>query len=480
MNGLRRILFCGLLLAVSLQDAKGQKSMDSLYILPDSASSFSLDELYRVILEFHPVVKQARLLGDAARQELRLARGGFDPTVNLNIDRKEFDDKKYYNRLDGYVAIPTWFPVNPKAGIVRTTGQFLDPSETIPGDHQLYAGLSIPIGRGLFTDERRTAVQKAQLFQTMAQAEQIKVINDILLKAAKDYWEWYQAYYQYRLMNQATSIATALFQRVKLDEKMGEASTIDTVQAKVILQTRLIERQEALLDFQNTGIALSNHLWDQEMNPLDLSMQIVPILTTEDRARLSLQTAQELTDLAMANHPEMVKLRTKLKQLDVEGRLAREYLKPRLDVSYALLSIPNPVEIRPGHDFKFGLDFSIPVFLRKERSKVAINALEIKTTKYEQNLMQREIQNEITSIFNQLTNTSIVIAQVGEMVDLYSRILEAEFTNLENGESDLFKINIQQEKLIQSQVKFLKLDATYQKLKAQLYWTAGVSNLNFD
>jgi hypothetical protein len=57
--------------------------------------------------------------------------------------------------------------------------------------------------------------------------------------------------------------------------------------------------------------------------------------------------------------------------------------------------------------------------------------------------------------------------------------LKAEILNLENGESDLFKINIQQEKLIQSQSKLLKLMADYEKLKATLYWAAGVRNLNF-
>lgn len=65
------------------------------------------------------------------------------------------------------------------------------------------------------------------------------------------------------------------------------------------------------------------------------------------------------------------------------------------------------------------------------------------------------------------------------MVNLYDRLLEAEFLNLENGESDLFKLNIQQEKLIQSQTKLLKLKSEYEKLKAELYWAAGIRNLNF-
>ena len=60
----------------------------------------------------------------------------------------------------------------------------------------------------------------------------------------------------------------------------------------------------------------------------------------------------------------------------------------------------------------------------------------------------------------------------------YERLLEAELLNLEQGESDLFKINVQQEKLIQSQTKWLKLMAEFEKQKAFLYWSAGTRNLN--
>jgi outer membrane protein TolC len=63
------------------------------------------------------------------------------------------------------------------------------------------------------------------------------------------------------------------------------------------------------------------------------------------------------------------------------------------------------------------------------------------------------------------------------MVNNYERLLFAELLNFENGESDLFKINVQQEKLIQSQTKLVKLLSDYEKQKAMLYWAAGVRNL---
>ncbi len=468
-----------LVVLLSAHSAFSQKSMDTVFVLPDSVVTFSIDEFYRIILEYHPVVNQASLLSQMAQQEVRLARGGFDPKLNLSIDRKDFQDKTYYDKLNGYVSFPTWFPVNPKVGVEQNSGEFLNESESIPGERQFYAGVSVPIGRGLFTDERRAAVQQAQLFQTIAEAEQIKMINKVLLNAAKDYWNWYYAYYDYRLLNQATTIAQELFRRVKLDESFGEAAVIDTVQAKITLQSRLIERQEAFLNFQNAGITLSNYLWDDQGQPLQLSLNVAPILEAGDQSLLDLQTATSLAELARENHPELIKLRTKFNQLEVQRRLASEYLKPQLDLNYSVLTLPDPVQVN-FEDFKFGLDFSIPVFLRKERSKLALTKLKIQDNQFAQSQTEREIVNEINLVFNQITNTSTIVNQLRDMVDLYDRILSAELLNLENGESDLFKINIQQEKLIQSQSKLLKLLSEYQKMKANLYWAAGVRNLNFE
>lgn len=474
-----RLALTFILAALAVIPSKAQRSLETAFTLPDSVAPFTIDEFYSVILTYHPVVKQAGLLSQSAQQELRLARGNFDPKLNLTIDRKDFQDKNYYDRLNGYVSFPTWFPVNPKVGLEQNRGQFLDASETIPGNQLWYAGVSVPIGKGLFTDERRAAVKQAELMQTMAEAEQIKIINKILLGAAKDYWQWYNAYYNFRLLDQATSIAAELFRRVKLDQNFGEAAVIDTVQAKITLRSRLIERQESLLQFQNSGIQLSNYLWGDQETPLQLSMAVAPIADSSANEPLDLQAATKLSELAKTNHPELIKLRTKMSQLEVERRLAAEFLKPKLDVSYSVLSVPDPLELNFQRDYKFGVDFSIPVFLRKERSKLAITKLKLRDNQLAQTQTEREIINEISTVFNQITTTNVILGQQREMVDLYDRILQAEFLNLENGESDLFKINIQQEKLIQAQTKLVKLIAEYQKMKATLYWAAGVRNLNF-
>lgn len=71
-----------------------QSALDSLFILPDTVTVFSLENMYASMLEFHPIVKQTRLLGDMAQQEVRLARGAFDPKLESRLNVKEFDDKE--------------------------------------------------------------------------------------------------------------------------------------------------------------------------------------------------------------------------------------------------------------------------------------------------------------------------------------------------------------------------------------------------
>lgn len=468
----------------SIGFAQAPSSIDTLFILPDSTKPFTIENFYEIILQNHPVARQANLLTEVARQEIRLARGNFDPKLEAEFLTKNYNNKNYYSIFNGSLKFPTVLPFDPSIGMERNNGDYLNPERYIGGEfnyQQFYAGISLPLGRGLITDERRAALRQAELFKNMTEAEQVKLINKLLLDAAKEYWQWYYAYYNYRLLNRGARIAAEILRRVKVNYEFGEAAQIDTTQATITWQQRLIEQQEALLDFQNSGIRLSTFLWDSLSNPLTLDMQWAPVLQPEPW----IMTAGGLEELALqakSNHPELQKLNVKAQQLEVERKLAKEYLKPQLNLSYYFLNQPfNPewnTSFQVGENYKLGVDFSFPIFLRKERAKLAQTKLKLSNIQFEQSLAEREIINELNSTYNQLINLQSVMNQQRNMMINYERLLDAELLNLEQGESDLFKINVQQEKLIQSQSKWLKLMADFEKQKAFLYWSAGARNLN--
>ncbi len=480
-----RVITCMLLLIqCEVARAQAEATVDTLFTLPDSVKPFTIENFYLLVIRNHPVAKQTELLSENAKQEIRMARGNFDPKIEMEFLSKNYNDKEYYTVANGSVKFPSVFPLDPSLGVERNTGAYLNPERYIDNEfnyQQFYAGVSIPLGRGLITDERRTALRQAELFKEITEAEQVKLINKLLLDAAKDYWQWYYAYYNYRLLNRSVNLAGEIFRRVKMNHEFGEASPIDTVQAKINLQQRLIEQREALLEYQNSGITLSNSLWDSLGNPLALDTKWAPVLQREPWIMTS-DVLLELSEQAKQNHPELQKLTIKIRQLDADRKLATEYLKPQLNLNYYFLNQPFDPEwntaFRIGEDYKFGVDFSFPLFLRKERSKLALTRLKIANTKYDLTLSEREIVNQLNITYNELINIRSVMDQQRDMMMNYDRLLRAEILNLEQGESDLFKINIQQEKLIQSQSKWLKLVAEFEKQKAFLYWAAGTRNLN--
>lgn len=482
LKAVRNLILALLVLITNVLHAQ----QDSLFVLPDTVKAFTLENFYFLILENHPTAKQTYLLTDLAKQEIRLARGNFDPKLELSYQQKNLNGTEYYDLLDGSLKFPTIFPVDPKLGVQRNEGQYVNPENYISDEfnyQQFYAGISIPLGRGLITDERRAALRQAELFSDMTEAEQLKLINKLLLEATKEYWQWYFAYYNYRIQNNGVRLAEEIFRRVKINALQGEAATIDTVQAQITLQERLVQQQEALLDFRNSGIQLSTYLWDSLGNPLVLPLNLAPVRPNENWS-LTKGALEELKIQAKENHPELKKLAVKLGQLEVERKLAVEFLKPTLDASYTFLNQPfDPrwnSSFNLGENYKFGLDFAFPIFLRKERAKLAQTKIKISSTTFERGLAERDVINQIETAYNTLDVTGSMIAQLSSMVENYERLLQAEFMNLENGESDLFKINIQQEKLIGAQAKFLKMLSEYEKSKALLYWSAGVSQLGFE
>ncbi len=444
----------------------------------------AFDEFYGLVIENHPVVKQANLLTRDAAQQLRLARGSFDPKLEGAFDFKNFKDTEYYNKLDVSLKIPVWFPVDPKVGVERNRGdEFLNDEDFISSstnNQQIYAGVSVPIGQGLFIDKRRATVRKAQVLQDMAEAEQIKEINKILLTATKDYWEWFFAYNNYVLMRQSILLAQDIFDRTKIAHDYGEAAPIDTVQAKINLLNRVTAMQQANIARIRAAFNLANHLWTPQGAPLELEDNVRPQDPEVNFLEDDLLT--QLVELARENHPEIRKLELKNESLAIDLRLARENMKPRLDINYFLLDQPIDTNgdqnfVAFDENYKVGVDFAFPIFLRKERAKVAQTNIKIADNNFQLNFTERTVINEINGQYNSAVTTANILGQQQEMVNNYQLILIAERLNLVNGESDLFKLNIQMDKLIESQSKLLKLQSSYQKDVATLYWAAGIANL---
>lgn len=455
--------------------------IDSLQTTSSDTTILELEDFLAIVLENHPVVKQAEITRQSGDANLLTARGGFDPKVSIDYDLKNFKEKEYWDIFNSTLKVPTVLGIEPKISIDRAEGEFLNTERSIPSENQntqVSTGLTIPVGKGMFIDERRATLKQAKLYQNIAQADQNKMINDILLKATKDYWNWTLAYKELDFLAFSIEIAQEIFRRVNLDYEFGEASVVDTVQAKIALQTREADYVSILYQYIEARINLTNHLWSPEGLPLELQETTIP-----DTLAYSLEIPSEdqlnsLLSWASTNHPEIQKTINKIGQLEVENRLNKEMLKPQADLTYSFIDAPfsygeEANSFSFDDNYKLGVAFSFPLLLRKERGKIQKTNLKIESNNFELQNKKLKIQNSILTKFAQIQTAQTLTYQYEDIRESYEQLLEAESFNFELGESDLFKLNIQIDKFIESQIKYLENLIKLQKNKVELLYESG-------
>lgn len=443
-------------------------------------TSLTIETVLKMVIAYHPIVKQAELFTQDAEANLRMARGQLDPKLEIDYDLKNFKDTEYYDLMTTTFKVPTWVGLDPKAEFVRNEGDFLNRQNTIPesdGFEQLQLGVALPIGKGLFFDERRNAIRQAQAFNDIAEAERIKGTNKVLFTVIKDYWEWYVSYQQLILLTQAIDLSQNLFDRTIIDFEFGEASVVDTLQAKINLQKRTVDFRKAQVDFELAKLNLGKHLWTEDLVPIVILPNVVPDSLTVFSIPMESNLRGDI-EFALENHPEIAKTQGKLNQLDAGLKWAKESLKPQLDLSYSFINAPINQDFESetlnfGENYKFGLDFSFPILLRKERGKLQQTKVKISRNEFELVQNQIDIKNDILGSYAQSVAFQDLLVQYSGVSDNYRRLLDAEIINLQNGETDLFKLNIQQDKYIEAQTEYYDAYIKWEKSKAKYYHMTG-------
>jgi outer membrane protein TolC len=449
----------------------------------DTAKVFSLQDLAELVFANHPIVKQAALLSDEARSQVLQARGGFDPKLGSDFHRKQFGGTEYYNNWGNELKVPIWpGGIDLKATYDRAVGTYVNPESRTPLNGLAGVGVSIPIGAGLLIDARRSTLRQAKALQAVAEADRVKQINEVWLQAAKDYWNWYYAFQQNQLIREGVALADRRFQATARRAQIGDQAPIDSVEAQITVQDRLVQGEQLGVDLQNARLVLSNHLWNKDNQPVVLPTYAAPQLPVRDT--VSRAEYQRLAELAAASHPTLLKLSAKNVQLGIEERYRRELLKPKINLSGTLITQGNfyqsevPSYYGLGWDnHKVGVDFAFPLFLRAERGKLQYARIQLKENALEQQQSQRTIGTQVNTVYNTLKAYERQLALQAQTITNQRLLLRAELAKFELGESTIFLINARESKLIELRIKQESLRASYEKARAELYYYAGTRSV---
>lgn len=431
----------------------------------------NFNEYLGFVKKYHPIAKQAELNIAVGQANLMRSRGGFDPKIEVDFDTKELKGIEYYDRLNATFKVPTWYGVTLKGTFEQTDGVFINGDEAGLENGLYAAGISLSVGEGLWINERMATLRKAKFFREQTKADRDLLINEILFQASLAYFDWLLAYNDSRIFSNFLENARIRFEGVKKSALSGQVATIDTVEAKIAVQDRQLNLEQALVNLRNKSLELSNFLWLNNNTPIELQNNVIPDRDLGNEIDITLEIAGiPLDSFTIENHPKLISLDFKIQALNVDKNLKANKLLPIIDLEYNFLTeTPELINSLQTPNYKGGLTFRLPIFLRKERGDLRLAKFKLQDAQFEFDNAEIQIKNKIIAIYNELESFETQNVLIADIVQNYTTLLEAEERKFSFGESSLFLINSRESKLIDTKLKENEVQNKFFKAKAKLF-----------
>jgi outer membrane protein TolC len=429
----------------------------------------TLDAYLGYVKQFHPLVKQANLEVSQAQSGIIASRGGFDPKIEVDYENKQFKSTEYYDLLNTTFKIPTWYGIELKAGFDQMDGAFLNPQNTTPENGLAILGISVPLGQGLFINNRMADLRKAKLFSNLTQAERDLEVANVLYLASNSYFNWYRNYNEYKLYETFLKNAQIRYDGIIELINAGDRPTIDSIEAGVLVKSRQLSLEQARLKLVKSKLELSNFLWFSNNLPLELQDFIKPENQLEKTIENTLKTnGLLLATIDFENHPKIKSLQNKVGILEVDKRLKGDLLKPTINLNYNYISEPEFIEDFNSLNYKYGVNFSFPLFLRKERGNFQIAKFKLQDAELDLEFENQVLKNKIEYQLEEINSLKTQIQIADELVSDFQTMLDAEEQLFFFGESSLFLINSRENSL---------LSTSLQQIDAQVRFCVSNSDL---
>ena len=412
------------------------------------------------IIRFHPIAEKAELKLKLAEAEQLGAKGNLDPVVTSGWNQKNFDDKLYYRQYQALLKFSTQLGIDVVGGYENTEGVFLNPENSTPDFGLWHMGIEANVLQGFIINERKTALEQAKVFQDLAKNEQQMILNDLVYNASSAYLLWQQYFHFGKVLEENISLASTYLQSTRQSFFNGEKIGLDTLEAFIWYQDALTFLQKNELSLIKARQNIENYLWYNEA-PVTLQETTRP----EDFTVKFLREAVDFESSALASHPIILASLNKLSLFEIEQKLKREKLKPKLKIKYNPLLSSSENSISPDYsivDYKWGLDFSMPLLLRSERADIQKGEVKIRETELDIQNKRNELKNKIESSFQQQLVLQEQLNLLEQNVSNYKLLLDGENEKFNFGESSVFLLNKRQEKYIGGQLKLIEVHIKHQ------------------
>jgi outer membrane protein TolC len=462
MKKIITLLLCFMLVVICGNKSNAQKIL-------------SINDFIQKVKAHHPQIKIAKIAIQKADANLLIAKGAFDPSIQLEARQKTFDGKNYYTYNNAVAKMP--LPIGEvKTGMEKNNGQFLE-SEITSGKSS-YAGIEIPLAKGLLIDKRRAQLQQAKIGITQSEFQQKIIENELLFDAYQAYFQWAANYNLYQVYNSFLKINTERINLIKTLQKNGDRAAMDTTEAIAQLQNIVLQQTDAKVKLMSSKIMIDNFIWDSIGNPQFIADDVLPDSALAVQNNLNLISLLQSVGL---QSPVLNFYRLKLNVLEVDRKLKYQNLLPTVNLKANILSknyyaFKNTGAAYLDNNNYWGIDIKFPLRMREARGELRSAKLKLEETNWELKQKTLEIENKLKDYYNQYFLLSNQIDVANATLNNYKSLLKNETLRFTNGESSLFLVNTRENKVLETQQKIIELQLKLIKAKFNIDWAAGVIN----
>lgn len=460
-----------------------------------------LADFLQLVLQNDTGIHLMRLAMDTANDAVLSARSPFDPqlTVAFNALRSIAPQ---YAQTSGAVTLNSLsqqsqagfselLPSGQRVAINFTTNRSSSNNRYAFFNPTLLSGLNFTVMQPLWRDRGNIEnlaplqIARTQLMITSDLTE--AQIADSLVQAADQYWSAVQARDAIKVQQQALDLAQKSYDRDQHALQLGALPKLDIYQSEAqVARTRLalVQAQYAYREQLDALRQLMGADLDAQSRSIDIELEDDPAPLPEN---LPDTPVNQAIDAALRDRPEIHSVQRQLHIDNLGARVARNSLRPRLDLTGQYSSAGEGGGLGPAYDgsstvvpggfgntlhqvlafnspsYGFGLQLTFPVRNSAGEARLADALVAHAHDDYQMRQARQQIIQQVLYADNQvhLAQAQIETAQTAR--DLSAKNVQAEQQKYELGSTTIFEVLQAQVQLSQDETSLLAANIGFQK-----------------
>jgi len=336
-------------------------------------------------------------------------------------------------------------------------------------NQQMVVGGDAHLLRGFMINEEFAEYQKAELAGPMAEVHVAQKRQDLYLAGAVQYWDWQVAVKQAEVRKQNLAVAEARLTQLEGQARAGKVSPLDVAEMGQEVQHRREAAIAAQRKVEYEQYNLSLFLWENG-EPVAPRQDWAP----EFQGETPLPTEEDIASAkvsAKEDRPEVQALYIEAKLNNIDLKLAKNYLLPKLDFHGGLMDAGSDWNVGVG--YRYETRFEMPLFQRTGRGKVMYAEADQQQLVLKQQYYEQRVSIDVDNWVSAVVRARDRVRAATESYQLAKKLEEGERKRFDMGATSILFVNKREQNAVEAAYELYRAQYDYVLARGGLLWARG-------